>query len=112
MKNRVSNYLTKVAHNQIKSVTDRKDFAENVLLCEKSMNELKEIYWHEKELLIAIPMLISNATTFELVEVLTVHLIYLRKHLKELERKFPFINQLETNKNNPKNNQMNRIAIP
>jgi ferritin-like metal-binding protein YciE len=76
------------------------------------MNELKKIYWHEKELLIAIPMLISNATTFELVEMLTVQIIYLRKHLKELERKFPFINQMETQKNLPKNNQINRIAIP
>jgi ferritin-like metal-binding protein YciE len=108
MKNSVTNYLTKVSRNQIKSVTDRKEYAENVLLCEKSMNELKEIYWHEKELLIAIPMLIRHATTFELVEMLTVHHIYLRKHIKELEKKFPFINQLEINKNN----QINRIAIP
>ncbi|WP_284652935.1 hypothetical protein [Flavobacterium terrisoli] len=95
MKNRVSNYLIKVSHNQIKSITDRKDFAENVALCEKSMIELKEIYWHEKELLIAIPMLISNATTFELVEMLTVHIIYLRKHIQQLERKFPFISELD-----------------
>jgi ferritin-like metal-binding protein YciE len=98
MKNRVSNYITKVSNNQIKSVTDRKNFAENVALCEQSMEELKKIYWHEKELIIAIPMLISNATTFELVEMLTVHMIYLRKHIKELERKFPFINELNTEK--------------
>lgn len=95
MKNRATNYLTKGLNYQIKGMVDSKSYSENVLLCEKSMEELKKIYWHEKELLIAIPMLISNATTFELVEILTVHIIYLRKHIKELERKFPFINSLE-----------------
>ncbi|MFN3969631.1 hypothetical protein [Flavobacterium sp.] len=112
MKNRVSNYLTKVSNNQIKSVAERKSYAENVLLCEKSISELKEIYWYERELLIAIPMLISNATTFELVEMLTVHLVYLRKHLKEMESKFPLISQLETPNDRQKNNQINRIATP
>jgi hypothetical protein len=97
MKNRAPNHLTKSLNYQIRGMVDSKSYNENVLLCEKSMEELKKIYWHEKELLIVIPMLISNATTFELVEMLTVHIIYLRKHIKELERKFPLINQLEKN---------------
>lgn len=99
MKNRAANYLTKGLNYQIKGMVDGKSYSENVALCEKSMEELKKIYWHEKELLIAIPMLISNATTFELVEMLTVHIIYLRKHIKELEKKFPFINELTLEKN-------------
>jgi hypothetical protein len=103
MKNRATNYLTKSLNYQIKGMVDTKSYNENVLLCEKSMEELKKIYWHEKELLIVIPMLISNATTFELVETLTVHIIYLRKHIKELEKKFPFINQIEVPNKKQKN---------
>lgn len=94
-KNRAANYLTKGLNYQIKGMVDSKSYNENVVLCEKSMEELRKIYWHEKELLIVIPMLISNATTFELVEMLTVHRIYLRKHVKELEKKFPYISKLE-----------------
>ena len=94
-KNRAANYLTKGLNYQIKGMVDSKSYNENVVLCEKSMEELRKIYWHEKELLIVIPMLISDATTFELVEMLTVHRIYLRKHVKELEKKFPYISKLE-----------------
>jgi ferritin-like metal-binding protein YciE len=57
------------------------------------MNELKKIYWHEKQLLIAIPMLISYATTFELVESLTVLSKYTHAHIKLLEEQFPEIDR-------------------
>ncbi|MFN3755120.1 hypothetical protein [Flavobacterium sp.] len=95
MKNKVTNHLTKSLNYQIKRMVVNKSYNKNLLLCEKSIEELKKIYWYERELLIAIPMLITNATTFELVEILTVHMVYLRKHVKELETKFPFINKLE-----------------
>lgn len=98
MKNKISNYISKVNKTRANQNIDVKNYAENIILCEKSMNELKKIYWHEKELIIAIPLLISSATTFELVEILTVHIIYLRKHIKELETKFPFIDKLEISK--------------
>ncbi|RKS02752.1 MULTISPECIES: hypothetical protein [unclassified Flavobacterium] len=98
MKNRATNFLTKGLNYQIKGMVDSNSYNEKVLLCEKSMEELRKIYWHEKELLIVIPMLISNATTFELVEMLTVHRIYLRKHIRELEKNFPFISKLEITK--------------
>ncbi len=53
------------------------------------MQELNNIYWYEKELLIAIPMLITNATTSELKESLTLLITSTSEHLKLLEKKFP-----------------------
>ncbi len=100
MRNRVTNYLTKVSNNQIKAIVDRQKFIENEQLCEAAMEELKAVYWHEKELLIVIPMLISNATTFELVETLTVHIKYIREHIKDLEKRFPNIHVLSPPKKN------------
>ena len=58
------------------------------------MAELKKIYWFEKELLIVLPILISSASTFELVELLTIQNNYLKKHISELERNFPCIDKI------------------
>jgi len=93
MRNSVTNYLTKVSNNQIKSIVDRKKQIVTENLCETAMQELKKIYWYEKELLIAIPMLIRNATTFELVESLTLLIVYTREHVKLLEKQFPQIDK-------------------
>jgi ferritin-like metal-binding protein YciE len=60
---------------------------------ENAMAELKKIYWHEKETLIAIPILLSCATTFELVESLILLMRHTREHIKALEEKFPNIGQ-------------------
>lgn len=98
MKNTVTNYLTKVSNNQIKSIVDRKKYIVIETLCDTAMQELKKIYWYEKELLIAIPMLIKNATTFELVESLTLLNIYTREHVKLLEKQFPLINKESVDK--------------
>jgi hypothetical protein len=104
MKNRAHNYLTKLSYNQIKETTvDRKKLVNTEVICEKAMNELKKIYWYEKELLIAIPMLLRSATTFELVESLTALSKYTREHLKVLETNFPSISETTIIKtyNNP-----------
>jgi hypothetical protein len=95
MKNKVTTYLTKVSNNQIKGVVDRKEQANNEALLGKSMKELKKIYWYEKELLVVIPLLLSNAHTFELVDSLCVLNKYTRDHIKLLEDNFPNINKLE-----------------
>jgi ferritin-like metal-binding protein YciE len=92
MKNTVTNYLTKVSNNQIKSIVERKQFIITEALCENAINELKKVYWHEKELLIAIPMLLSNARTFELVDSLTTLSNYTKEHINLLEKQFPEIN--------------------
>ena len=98
MRNNVTNYLTKVSKNKLKGIVVRKKNTVTESLCETAMQELKKIYWYEKELLIAIPILIRNATTFELVESLTLLIIYTREHIKLLEKQFPQINK----ESNPK----------
>ena len=91
MKNRVTNYLSKTSANQVKSMEDKKKHLATESLCDEAMNELKKIYWHEKELLIVIPILMRSASTFELVESLTVLSDYTNEHIKLLESKFPEI---------------------
>lgn len=59
------------------------------------MSELKKIYWHEKQLLVAIPLLLKSATTFELVESLTILGQYTREHVKQLETNFPTISKVD-----------------
>ena len=94
MKNRVTNYLTKGSHNQVKSIVDMKKHTDTENLCEEAIIELKKIYWHEKEILIAVPMLMRTATTFELVDSLTMLADYTKEHIKLLENKFPNISQM------------------
>lgn len=47
-------------------------------------NQLKDIYWAEKALTKAIPKLIKNATSKELVEALKSHLVETREHVERL----------------------------
>ena len=61
---------------------------------EMAMSELRKIYWHEKELLIALPFLLKTACTFELVESLTMLGQYTKEHIRELETIFPSIDQV------------------
>jgi ferritin-like metal-binding protein YciE len=51
-------------------------------------DELKDIYWAEKALTKAIPKMIKNATSEELVEVLTSHLTETEQHITRLEQVF------------------------
>ena len=52
------------------------------------VDELKDIYWAEKELTKAIPKMIKNATADELVEALTGHLEETKTHVTRLEEVF------------------------
>jgi hypothetical protein len=91
IKNRATNYVTKAPYYQSKEIVDRRKTNNTELVNVKAMTELNKIYWHEKELLIAIPLLISSANTFELVESLTILNKYTREHVKSLEANFPSI---------------------
>jgi ferritin-like metal-binding protein YciE len=51
-------------------------------------DELKDIYWAEKELTKAIPKMIKNATSDELVEALTDHLEVTKKQVVRIEEVF------------------------
>ena len=95
MNSKVSNYLVKISNNQIREANDKKEFYAVKKIRDLSMQELKKIYWAEKELVIVIPMLIRNATTFELVETLTLHLNYTQDRIKRLEEIFPLISEIK-----------------
>ena len=57
------------------------------------VDELKDIYWAEKELTKAIPKMIKNATADELVEALTSHLEETKTHVTRLEEVFSSIGE-------------------
>ncbi len=52
------------------------------------VNELKDIYWAEKALTKAIPKMINNASTNELIQALTGHLEATKEHVTRLEQVF------------------------
>ena len=54
-------------------------------------DELKDIYWAEKALTKAIPVMIRNVTSAELAEGLTQHLDATHKHVSRLEEIFTLI---------------------
>ncbi len=56
------------------------------------VDELKDIYWAEKALLKAIPKMIKNATSEELIEALQEHLEETEQHVKRAEEVFELIN--------------------
>ena len=57
------------------------------------VDELKDIYWAEKELTKAIPKMIKNATSDELTEALTGHLEETKNHVTRLEEVFSSIGE-------------------
>lgn len=96
MKKKAIPYKTKVSNNQKNAGIVQNRRTENEALLANSLLELKKIYWYEKELLVVIPMLLSNAHTFELVDSLCVLYHYTTNHISPLEENFPHINQLES----------------
>ena len=54
-------------------------------------DELKDIYWAEKALTKAIPKMIKNATSAELIEALENHLTETEEHVKRAEQVFAII---------------------
>lgn len=57
------------------------------------VEELKEIYFTEKALIISIPVMIKNAATDELAEALKVHLQFTIEHIRRLEEFFNSIGE-------------------
>ncbi|TDE07185.1 DUF892 family protein [Flavobacterium sandaracinum] len=70
------------------SVIETKSSCRNIF-----MEELKEIYFSEKALIISIPILIKNAATEELSNALKVHLQFTMDHIKRLEDFFNSIGE-------------------
>ncbi|MBC7605569.1 MAG: DUF892 family protein [Burkholderiales bacterium] len=59
------------------------------------VEELKQIYWSEQSLIIAIPIMIQNATTDDLATALRTHLEFTRNHIQRLEALFESIGKLD-----------------
>ena len=72
-----------------KGVTAKSDAAKG--LRDLFEDQLKDIYWAEKELTKAIPKMIKNSTSDELIEALTTHLEETKKHVTRLEEAFTVI---------------------
>lgn len=70
------------------SNVEKKDTAVSNGLRELFVDELKDIYWAEKALTKAIPKMIKNATTDELIEALSGHLDATLEQVKRLEDVF------------------------
>lgn len=54
---------------------------------------LKDIYWAEKALTKAIPLMTKNATSADLIEALNSHLTETEEHVTRLEQVFQLIGQ-------------------
>lgn len=54
-------------------------------------DELKDIYWAEKALTKAIPKMIRNATSDDLIQALESHLVETQQHVTRLEQVFEII---------------------
>ena len=73
--------------------TERKDSGVAQGLRELFVDELKDIYWAEKALTKAIPKMISNASSDELIEALSGHLDETVEQVTRLEEVFSLIGE-------------------
>jgi ferritin-like metal-binding protein YciE len=67
-------------------------------LTEFFVDGLKDIYWAEKALTKAIPLMAKNATSVELIDALTNHLTETEEHVTRLEQVFESIGKKATAK--------------
>ena len=91
MESKTSSMGSTPSHTQttFKGVKAKSDAAHN--LSELFANELKDIYWAENALTKAIPKMIANTTSPELLKALNSHLEVTRVHVSRLEDVFKSI---------------------
>lgn len=93
MENKKSN-TTKASQNGTSSQGKTKNASmQSSQLMKLFEDELKDIYWAEKALTKAIPKMIKNATSPELVEALTNHLSETENQVMRLEQVFASIDK-------------------
>jgi ferritin-like metal-binding protein YciE len=80
--------LTKASTSKLKSTATSMKSSQLMKLFE---SQLKNIYWSEKALTKAIPKMIKNATSKELVEALKSHVVETREHVERLVSVFASI---------------------
>lgn len=76
--------------NSENTISETKEGCRNIFV-----EELKEIYFSEKALMISIPIMIKNAATDELVDALKVHLQFTQEHIERLEFFFTSIGEAD-----------------
>jgi ferritin-like metal-binding protein YciE len=69
-------------------IPEEKEICRNIFV-----EELKEIYFSEKALMLSIPVMIKNASTDELIDALKIHLKFTLDHIKRLEDFFCSIDE-------------------
>jgi ferritin-like metal-binding protein YciE len=76
-----------------KQSTKKKETSPSEGLSELFLNELKDIYWAEKELVKAIPKMVKNAEAEELATALNEHLEQTKEHVTRLEEVFSLLGE-------------------
>ena len=74
-----------------KTSNNKKSIMKSSQLMELFEDELKDIYWAEKALTTAIPKMIKNATSEELIAALTSHLAETKNQVERVEQVFEAI---------------------
>lgn len=74
-----------------KTTNNKKSTMKSSQLMELFEDELKDIYWAEKALTTAIPKMIKNATSEELIAALTSHLTETKNQVERVEQVFEAI---------------------
>jgi len=87
---------TKSSQNQKSSTSENNELRSK--LGKLFEDSLKDIYWAEKALTKAIPKMIKNASSDELIDALEVHLNETEEHVKRAEQVFSIIGSKATAK--------------
>lgn len=93
MKNGKSNSTTTPKNGKQSKETSTNSPMQSSQLMKLFEDELKDIYWAEKALTKAIPKMIKNATSQELIEALTSHLAETENQVVRLEQVFELIDE-------------------
>ena len=93
MKNGVKSAPEAAKKNGKKSASSQSNHVSQEKLHELFIDGLKDIYWAEKALTKAIPKMIKNATSEELIEALTNHLQETQGQVTRLEEVFASIDE-------------------
>ncbi len=93
MKNGKSNSATTPKSGKQSKETSTNATMQSSQLMKLFEDELKDIYWAEKALTKAIPKMIKNATSQELIDALTSHLAETENQIARLEQVFELIGE-------------------
>ncbi len=98
MKNKVSNTTTASQNDKQSKAKSTNAPMHSSQLMKLFEDELKDIYWAEKALTKAIPKMIKNATSEELIEALEFHLDETEEQVKRVEQVFELLGKKATAK--------------